>query len=271
LAQNKQVITTNTIVSFLLERGIYIITPRDLAALLQMPLARAYYFVRKLKARGWIMPVVGGRYLVVGFEPYRVTTHPFFIAVSLVIPSYVSFLTALNYYGLTEQVPFTIFVAATVKHRHVTFGQYTFQYVHLKPLKFFGYSKIMDGDLPILMADPEKALLDSLDQIRYHYGGAIDEVTKALFRGAQSASLDWSKLVDYAIRMKSKATCARLGYLHYQMGLSSPEFQRLKEFLPQGFVPLDPTRPLSTEWNAEWKINVNVSRAELLDFMGGVR
>lgn len=269
--QNSQNIATDNIISHLLQRGIYAITPRDLVALLQVPLPRAYYFVQKLKARGWITEVVKGRYLVVGFEPYRVTTHPFFVAVSLVTPSYVSFVTALNYYGLTEQVPFTILVATTVKHKPIVFGQYAFRYVHLKPPKFFGYSKQMDGDLPVLMADPEKALVDSLDQIRYHYGGGVEEIVKALFRGSQNAILDPVKLVDYALQMRNKSLCARLGYLTSLVEIPSPESQRLKRSLPKGFVPLDPARPLTAQWNAEWKINVNVSREELFDFVEGVR
>jgi predicted transcriptional regulator of viral defense system len=268
---NAMELTTNSIVPYLLERGIYTLTPRQLATLVQVPLPRAYYLVQKLKARGWIMEVEKGHYLVVGFEPYRVTTHPFFVAVSLVTPSYVSYITALNHFGLTEQVPFTIFVASTIRHNPIRFGQYTFRYVHLKPSKFFGYSKYMEGDLPALMAEPEKALVDSLDQIRYHYGGGVDDITKALSRGSQGSSLDLVKLVDYALQMRNKSLCARLGYLARLVAIESPEIQRLKQFSPKGFVPLDPARALTSQWNADWKINVNVPPEELFDFIGGVR
>lgn len=269
--QNSKNLTTNNIIAYLLEHGIYTLTPRELATLLQVPLPRAYYLVQKLKARSWITEIEKGRYLVVGFEPYRVSTHPFFVAVSLVTPSYVSFITALNHYGLTEQVPFTLFVATTLRHNPILFGQYTFRYVHLKPPKFFGYSKQMDGDLPVLIADPEKALVDSLDQIRYHYGGGVEDITKALSRGSQSTTLDLAKLVDYALQMRNKSLSARLGYLARLVEIQSPEIERLKQFLPKGFILLDPARPLTSQWNAEWKINVNVSREELFDFVEGVR
>ncbi len=267
---NAQNITTNDTVQYLLERGIYTITPRELATFLQVPPSRAHYLVQKLKARGWIQ-AIGGRYLVTGFEPYRLTTRPFFVAVSLVTPSYISFLTALNRYGLTEQVPFTIFVATTVKHKPIRFGQYEFRYVLLKPSKFFGYSKQMEDDLPILMADPEKAVVDSFDQIRYRYGGGVQDLTKALVRGSQGAFLDPVQLVDYALRMGNKALCARLGYLARLVELSSSEVERLKGCLPKGFVPLDPARPLNSQWNAEWRINVNVTSGEMFDWLEGVR
>jgi predicted transcriptional regulator of viral defense system len=271
LMQNEQNITTNNIVSHLLQRGIYTITPRDLAALFQIPLSRAYYLVQKLKARRWITEVKKGHYLVGGFEPHRVVTHPFFVAVSMVVPSYVSFITALNHYGLTEQVPFTVFAVSTLRHKPIRFGQYTFQYVRLKPFKFFGYSKQMDGDLSFLMADPEKALVDSLDQIRHHYGGGIEEIAKALVRGSQSGILDSARLADYALQMRNKSLCGRLGFLAGLVGMQHPELQRLKESLPKGFIPLDPARPFTSQWNMEWKVNVNVSREQVLNHMEGVR
>jgi predicted transcriptional regulator of viral defense system len=264
-------VTTNNIVSHLLERGVYTLTPRALASLLQLSLPRAYYLVQKLKERGWIMEVEKGHYLVVGFEPYRVTTHPFFVAASLLIPSYVSFVTALNHYGLTEQVPFTVFIATPIKHNPILFGKYTFRYVRFKPPKFFGYSKHMEGDLPILMAEAEKALVDSLDLIRYRYGGGLQDLAKALLRGTDGGRFDPVKLVDYAIKMRNKSLCARLGYLAGMLAVLHPEIERLKEFLPKGFVPFDPARALTSQWDADWKVNVNVSRDELFDFVGGVR
>ncbi len=271
LKQNTQIITTNNIIAHLLQRGIYTITPRELATLFQLSLSQAYYFVQKLKARGWISEIVKGRYLVVGFEPYRVITNPFFVAASVVTPSYVSFVTALNRYSLTEQVPFTIFVATTLRHRPIRFGRYTFQYVQLKRHKFFGYFKQMEGDLPVLMAEPEKAIVDSLDQIRYRYGGGVETLTQALFRGSQTAILDPHKLVDYALQMRNKALCARLGYLAGLVEMPAAEIERLKESLPKGFVPLDPARPLTSRWNTQWQINVNVSSEALFDFVEGVR
>jgi predicted transcriptional regulator of viral defense system len=264
-------VTTNNIVARLLERGIYAVTPRQLAGLFALPAARAYYLIQELEQRGWIVRIEKGKYVVVGFEPQRVLTSPFYVACSLVTPSYISFISALHRFRLTEQVPFTVLVATTVKHKAVTFDHYTFQYVRFKPHKFFGYSREMDGDLPVLIAHPEKAVVDSLDQIRYRYGGGIDDMAKALYRGAQDGTIDLPRLVDYALQMRNKSVCARLGYLARVVAISSPDIERLKEALPRGFVPLDPTRPHTSEWNAEWKININMSRDELLAFREGVR
>lgn len=264
-------VTTNNIIPRLLEQGIYAVTPRQLAAFFTLPIARAYYLIHELEARGWIVGVEKGKYIVAGFEPYRVMTNPFYIASSLVTPSYVSFISALHRYSLTEQVPFTVFIATTARHKPVIFQRYTFQYVRLQPHKFFGYSKEIQADLPVLMAHPEKAIVDSLDQIRYHYGGGVQDIVKALYRGSHDSTIDLGRLVDYALLMKNKSLAARLGYLARLAVIPGLEIERLKEALPAGLVPLDPSRPHSSQWNTEWMINVNIEQEELLDFLEGVR
>ena len=55
----------------------------------------------------------------------------------------------------------------------------------------------------------EKALVDSLDQLRY--AGGLLEVAKALYQARQR--LDVERLVEYANRMRNRSLCSRLGYL----------------------------------------------------------
>lgn len=129
-------------------------------------------------------------------------------------PSYVSYWPALHYYGLTEQVPRTVFVATTRKKRPVTFQTHHFRYVTLKPAKFFGYRRETVGDLPVVLADKEKALIDSLDQPRY--AGGIAEVAHALVLAAPDLDVD---LLDYARRMADRSLASRLGHLLERQGI----------------------------------------------------
>ena len=94
----------------------------------------------------------------------RVLSNPLFIACHLVTPAYISYWSALHFYGLTEQVPLTTFVATTKKKRPVTFQGLRFRFVTVKAHKFFGYRRERIGDLPVLIADEAKAIVDSLDQ-----------------------------------------------------------------------------------------------------------
>lgn len=81
----------------------------------------------------------------------------FTIANFLVDPSYISFETALSYHGILSQFPYLI-TSATTKKAQVKTLHHTYQYYHLQPNLYFGYTYINN----YLLATPEKALLDQL-------------------------------------------------------------------------------------------------------------
>ena len=72
--------------------------------------------------------------------------------------SYLSFETALNFYGILSQFPYEITSATIRKTISKTALGGEYRYTHLKPELFFGYVKL-DG---FLIATPEKALLDQI-------------------------------------------------------------------------------------------------------------
>ena len=93
--------------------------------------------------------------------PYRRTVlHPASLSNHLYPPSYLSTHWALSFYGLIPE-KVVIYTAATsrVPRRFENdFG--VFQYSNIKQALFFGYQAVeMDGE-KVLMATPEKALLD---------------------------------------------------------------------------------------------------------------
>ncbi len=73
-------------------------------------------------------------------------------------PSYISFETALNFYGILSQFPYEICSTTVKKTIRKVFQDKTFAYVHIKRDLFWGYEKRES----FLIAFPEKALLDQL-------------------------------------------------------------------------------------------------------------
>lgn len=73
-------------------------------------------------------------------------------------PSYLSFETALNYYGILPQFPYEITSATTKKTNLKKFQDKIFSYTHIATSLFWGYKK-KDN---FLIADPEKAFLDQI-------------------------------------------------------------------------------------------------------------
>lgn len=91
---------------------------------------------------------------------YHLTTKPpdqFTIANFLVEPSYISFESALSYHGILSQFPYLI-TSATTKKARIKETHHTYQYHHLQPNLYFGYTYVNN----YLLATPEKALLDQL-------------------------------------------------------------------------------------------------------------
>lgn len=236
------------------QRDLFYFTPSLLADLFGLKRRQSYRLLARLKAEGLVAEVEKGKFLLLGLEPERVLSHPLFIASHLVTPAYVSFWSALHFYGFTEQVPLTTFVATTKKKRPVTFRGLRFRFVTLKPQKFFGYRREMVDDLPVLIADETKAIVDSLHQPRC--AGGIAGVARSL-RAALEV-VDVSTLVEYANRMGDKSLGSRLGYLLEALGHPVEGL-----IASAGPVKLDPGRPRTGPYDGRWRVWVNVPPTEL--------
>jgi predicted transcriptional regulator of viral defense system len=87
-------------------------------------------------------------------------------------PSYVSFESALNFYGILSQFPYSISSATTRKTNKKVVQGKEFAYTHIKKDLFWGYEKKND----FIIAFPEKALLDQLYLVSKGYRKtSIDE------------------------------------------------------------------------------------------------
>ncbi len=77
-------------------------------------------------------------------------------------PSYISLETALKYYGLIPEEIFQTTSITTKKTARFETIMGSFSYRHMKPNLFFGYDLQGQGSQKILIAEPEKAILDYL-------------------------------------------------------------------------------------------------------------
>ena len=86
----------------------------------------------------------------------------FYAANKIYSPSYISLEKALKFYGLIPEEIFQITSVSTKKKTNFVTQVGNFSYRHIKPGLFFGY-RLLDFDgQKILMAEPEKAILDYL-------------------------------------------------------------------------------------------------------------
>jgi predicted transcriptional regulator of viral defense system len=238
------------------ELDVFYVTTRVLADLFELPMARVYRLVAQLKQMGLLAEVENGKYLVLGFEPERVLSNPLFIGSQLAVPGYISFWSALHYYGFTEQAPLTVFVATTAKKRSVVFRDQRFRFVTLQPRKLFGYRREAVGNLAVLLADEAKAVIDSLAEPRY--AGGVAEVARALNAALPQAEV--ATLIEYANRMGDKSLGSRLGFLLNRLGQTVAVGDLIHAASP---VKLDPGRPAGGPMDRIWRIDINLGEAEL--------
>jgi hypothetical protein len=98
-----------------------------------------------------------------GLYATRRDVNPLCFAASLYGPSYISFETALSYYGLIPEAVYEI-ASATLKRPkefETVFGRYRFQSVP-EAVYSIGIERVTDSDLPFLIASPTKAVCDRI-------------------------------------------------------------------------------------------------------------
>jgi predicted transcriptional regulator of viral defense system len=84
------------------------------------------------------------------------------VANRLYAPSYISFEYALSHYGIIPESVYTITSATTRITREFVVNNKSFTYSHIKKQVYRGYRTEKMGGTTVLIAEPEKALVDYL-------------------------------------------------------------------------------------------------------------
>ncbi len=247
--------------------GRRVFTISEAAKLLKTDHVDVSKIVHRLVNKRKIQRIEKAKYLLIppeAWESGEYTEEGIIVAAQLISPYYLSYWTALSFYGWTEQPSKTIFVATTKLKRPVKLQGITIKFVKLKPVKFFGFEDRWVGNQKVSVASREKTIIDCLDQPRYC--GEIVEVAKGLWNGRKE--LDYTRLLDYALRMKNGAIIKRLGYLMDTLEISKPKIRKefLKNITPN-LALLDPGASKSFgSPNKEWNLRANVKPENLTEW-----
>jgi|UniRef100_A0A7C6AA73 predicted transcriptional regulator of viral defense system len=150
--------------------------------------------------RGLIIKLKKGLY-VLNENDRKINPSRIFLANILCSPSYVSTEYALHYYDL---IPEQVYDVTSVTTKNVSqfknqFG--TFIYQHLKTDLFFGFKEILDENkLPVLIAEPEKAILDFIYLNLAEFKDKAKDVFGESYRLQNLDRLKKTKLLTFAKR-----------------------------------------------------------------------
>lgn len=219
--------------------------------------------VHRLKGKGRAIRVRKGEYLLVPARAgeggswsenvFRV------LGVLLREDYYVGFWTALNYWGMTEQIPRVVHVVIPGRRRAFQFQGQPVRFVTLKRASIFGRMAQPLERGSFYVSDREKTLLDGL--LFPEYSGGVSEVAKAL--PSARREIRWSRLLAYERRLGVDAVGRRLGYLLELLDLEPSVRRRLGRDV-SGFRWLDPSAPkLRLGYSQRWGLVLNVEPSEL--------
>lgn len=215
-------------------------------------------FLDRLTRKGWIGRIKPGLFAVIPLSSGRSRTpqiHEFLIAMELVRPAAIAFFSAMNFHGLTEQLPRLVYVATNHKVARSARDSLgiTYRIICLRPKRFFGVRKEWVNERPFVITDPEKTIIDGLALPQYV--GGVGTVARAL--SSSWSKLDEKKLHNYAVSFDTSAVVKRLGFLQEALELGNPGELRRSADLSAGYPRLDPTLPGEGTHNRNWGILVN--------------
>ena len=164
--------------------GRAVFSVQQLANLIGKPKAVAKVYLSRLAKTGLARKVLQGK---ISFSE-----DDFIIATQLYEPSYISFSSALSFYGLISQVPARVECATTKNSR--SYPELGVYYHRLPPSLFFGFAPQKKGESYVMMADKEKAVLDM---------AYFNMLPKPFYREI-AWELDREKLAEYAKRFNGR-------------------------------------------------------------------
>lgn len=260
------------VVLTLVEQGRREVDRPELIKLLEANPKIADHVIRSLRRKGWLERASWGKYLLVTPDqgPEAIGESNLLALASRIVETYyIGFGTAATHYGFTTQHRNVIWLVTPMHLRSRKIGDTKIQIVNPMEHKFFGYASMDVLGYPVLMSDREKTVIDCID--RPELAGGIGEVAYIL--ATASHRLDWSKVVDYLIRIGSTPLIRRFGWLLDHVGADIPSEKRehlLQMVGKKRKTCLGPKEKIRGPigYNKTWHLFVNVKPEELQDSSG---
>ncbi|ABK77679.1 transcriptional regulator [Cenarchaeum symbiosum A] len=178
---------------------------------------------------------------------------------------YMGFCSAMSYWGMTDQIPYTVFVVSTKMKRGFDFGYMRYQFVKLSEKKFFGGVERKCENGTFRISSREKTIVDGL--MHPEYCGMMTEVSKMMWNAHED--VNWEDVLNMAKRVGIDVVLKRLGYL-----LSVLEIEEGMAKKIRGMIKRYPYQRLDKlgchvghTYSKEYGLMINYREGELLDWM----
>lgn len=177
--------------------------------------------IKRLMKEKIVVKIRNNMYTCISGETGQPVANRFQIACSITPTSYISHHTAMEYYGITDQIFYEVYVSSETAFRDFEFDGYTYHYVA---------SKVNDGiDTPafsggIRVTDLERTMIDSIKDMDKIAG--MEEVIQDI---SCMKKLQEKRLLSYLEHISNQFLYQKTGFLlskqKEQLGLSKDFFK----------------------------------------------
>ena len=234
------------------------------ASVLDIEVDRTRRLLAALADSGWLARVRRGWYIGVPIDasaPGEWREDPWVVAATLFSPGYIGGWSAVEHWGLTDQIFNVIYV---VVGRKVAPTRQTLQgtdfLIRTVPERaLFGTRRVWRQSVAVNVADLHRTMIDILD-VPASAGGVLHafEVLQAYL---ESEHFDQAKLLEYGDRLGRGTVFKRLGYLTERAKIADADFiEACRSRITRGVSRLDPSGPSTGHIVAKWNLRVNTWR-----------
>lgn len=226
----------------------------------------AYSIIYRLMKKDLVKKIRNNIYSVVNPATGDIIANPYQIACAISSSAYISHHSAFEYYGLTNQVYYEIFVSSDNRFNNFTYNNIHYKYVA---------SKISEGvifaqnTIGVRLTDLERTVIDSIQD--FNKIGGIEELINVL---DEINFLEESKLLKYLQLYEIQGLYQKAGFLldHYQekMNLSDEFIQYCKAKVKKSRKYLVSNLQIDNYFNNEWNLMVPKGLFEINNYGGDI-
>lgn len=180
--------------------------------------------VKRLMKEGMVAKIRNNMYTCISGETGAPIANRFQIASRITPTSYVSHHTAMEYYGITDQVYYDVYVSSQTSFRDFTFDGYTYRFVMSRNSEGIDRPAYSGG---IAVTNLERTIVDCIKDMDKIAG--MEEVVQNI---ESVHRIQEARLLKYLELYKNQFLYQKLGYLLWQrkgqIGVSDAFFEKCK-------------------------------------------
>lgn len=205
--------------------------------------------ITKLVKNGWLIRIKKSLYVISDLSSRGfLSLSTYHVANLLVTDSYVSFESALQQYGMFDQLTNKVFSVSLKKYKTVILNSTEYSFIKTKPEYYFGWQDIIIDNQNTRIATAEKALIDIINFHKSQY--TIDLVIEKLLEHQKDLNL--TRLNEYLSKF-SLTTIKVFGLIFDLIGIKSDKLYEITKAKHGTHWMLSG----DTKFNSKWRLYYN--------------